>query len=190
MTEQSTIAAENVGIVQITQSIENLIFEIRGRQVMLDRDLAMLYGVETKRLNEQVRRNIGRFPRRFYVSAHKGREEWVCHLSGKERIVCLVAKPSTKTFCRHRQKNRIIAAVFIKFLPIVWNTSQSPNLPRNTASADLFTPRVPEARNLNNPIQAQRSGAQCGVRCVHVPAACRRHATSHYSPTNSSGFAT
>ena len=51
MTEQSTIAAENVGIVQITQSIENLIFEIRGRQVMLDRDLAMLYGVETKRLN-------------------------------------------------------------------------------------------------------------------------------------------
>ena len=47
------------------QPIENLIFEIRGQQVMLDRDLAMLYGVETKRLNEQVRRNLERFPEDF-----------------------------------------------------------------------------------------------------------------------------
>ncbi len=36
---------------------------------MLDEDLAELYGVETKRLNEQVKRNLDRFPRRFYVSA-------------------------------------------------------------------------------------------------------------------------
>nr|WP_242386098.1 ORF6N domain-containing protein [Phocaeicola sartorii] len=35
---------------------------IRGKQVMLDRDLAAIYGVETKRLNEQVKRNIERFP--------------------------------------------------------------------------------------------------------------------------------
>ncbi|MBO4644919.1 MAG: ORF6N domain-containing protein [Bacteroidales bacterium] len=48
-----------------SQPIENLIFEIRGQQVMLDRDLAMLYGVETKRLNEQVRRNSERFPEDF-----------------------------------------------------------------------------------------------------------------------------
>ena len=48
-----------------SQPIENLIFEIRGQQVMLDRDLAMLYGVETKRLNEQVRRNLERFPEDF-----------------------------------------------------------------------------------------------------------------------------
>jgi len=41
------------------------IFEIRGKKVMLDRDLARLYGVETKRLNEQVRRNINRFPDDF-----------------------------------------------------------------------------------------------------------------------------
>ncbi len=38
---------------------------VRGMQVMVDRDLAVLYGVETKRLNEQVRRNIERFPERF-----------------------------------------------------------------------------------------------------------------------------
>ena len=38
---------------------------IRGKQIMIDRDLAELYGVETKRLNEAVKRNIERFPERF-----------------------------------------------------------------------------------------------------------------------------
>ena len=45
--------------------IKDRIFTIRGKQVMLDSDLAQLYGVETKRLNEQVRRNKGRFPELF-----------------------------------------------------------------------------------------------------------------------------
>ena len=48
-----------------TINIENKILVIRGQQVMLDRDLAELYGVETKRLNEQVRRNTERFPEEF-----------------------------------------------------------------------------------------------------------------------------
>jgi len=42
--------------------IQNRIFTIRGLQIMIDRDLAELYGVEPKRLNEQVKRNIERFP--------------------------------------------------------------------------------------------------------------------------------
>ena len=42
--------------------VENLIHVVRGQQVMLDRDLASLYNVERKRLNEQVKRNITRFP--------------------------------------------------------------------------------------------------------------------------------
>ena len=46
-------------------NIESLIRVIRGQQVMLDSDLAMLYGVETKRLNEQVKRNLNRFPEDF-----------------------------------------------------------------------------------------------------------------------------
>ena len=45
--------------------IEKKIFVIRGVQVMVDRDIAELYGVETKRLNEQVKRNISRFPEEF-----------------------------------------------------------------------------------------------------------------------------
>ena len=45
--------------------IENLIYEIRGRQVMLDSDIAMLFGYETKQLNRQVLRNIIRFPENY-----------------------------------------------------------------------------------------------------------------------------
>ena len=45
--------------------IENLIYEIRGKQVMLDSDVARLYGYETKRINEIVKRNIERFPEEF-----------------------------------------------------------------------------------------------------------------------------
>ena len=48
-----------------TINIENRILVIRGQQVMLDRDLAEMYGVETKVLNQAVKRNIERFPQRF-----------------------------------------------------------------------------------------------------------------------------
>ena len=48
-----------------TSKIENKIFIIRGVQVMIDRDIAELYGIETRRLNEQVKRNIERFPEEF-----------------------------------------------------------------------------------------------------------------------------
>lgn len=47
------------------ERIENAILHLRGENVMLDADLAQLYGVSTGRLNEQVRRNLGRFPEDF-----------------------------------------------------------------------------------------------------------------------------
>jgi hypothetical protein len=56
--------------------IRSLIYTIRGQQVMLDSDLAMLYQVETKRLNESVKRNIGRFPESFCFQMTK--EEYNC----------------------------------------------------------------------------------------------------------------
>ncbi|MBR4159470.1 MAG: ORF6N domain-containing protein, partial [Spirochaetia bacterium] len=52
-------------------NIENKILVIRGQQVMLDRDLAELYGVETKVLNQAVKRNIERFPERFMFQLTK-----------------------------------------------------------------------------------------------------------------------
>ncbi len=47
------------------KNFENLIFEFRGIKVMIDIDLATLYETETKRLKEQVKRNIDRFPADF-----------------------------------------------------------------------------------------------------------------------------
>ena len=55
----------------VENNVESLIRVIRGQQVMLDRDLAELYGVETKRLNEQVKRNIERFPEDFMFPMSK-----------------------------------------------------------------------------------------------------------------------
>ena len=45
--------------------VKNLIYEIRGYKVMLDSDLADLYEVPTKRLNEAVKRNLARFPKHY-----------------------------------------------------------------------------------------------------------------------------
>ena len=55
-------------------NIESLIRIVRGQKVMLDSDLAMLYGVTTSRLNEQVKRNINRFPDDFMFQLSK--DEW------------------------------------------------------------------------------------------------------------------
>ena len=51
--------------IQDSNEIQNKIYTIRNQQVMLDSDLALMYQVETKRLNERVKRNIARFPENF-----------------------------------------------------------------------------------------------------------------------------
>ena len=47
------------------EDIKNLIYTVRGKQVMLDSDVAMLYHYETKKINQAVKRNIERFPEKF-----------------------------------------------------------------------------------------------------------------------------
>ena len=74
-------------------SIENKIYMIRGQQVMIDRDIAALYGVETKRLNEQVKRNIERFPEEFCFQLNKDENEYL-----KSQIV--ISKQSDSDFLR------------------------------------------------------------------------------------------
>jgi hypothetical protein len=60
--------------------IATKIFEIRGKKVMLDKDLAQLYGVETRQLTRQVRRNIERFPEDFMSQLTKEEfENLKCH---------------------------------------------------------------------------------------------------------------
>lgn len=79
-TNQTTLINTNdkaqITSVEVTQvDIKNLIYVIRNQQVMIDSDLAVLYQVETGRLNEAVKRNISRFPERFRFQLTK--EEYV-----------------------------------------------------------------------------------------------------------------
>lgn len=62
-------------IITDNQTIQNKIFAVRGLQVMLDADLAELYGVETKRINEAVRNNPDKFPSDFYFELSKEEDE-------------------------------------------------------------------------------------------------------------------
>ena len=69
-TEQTALTKINddtqvTGIESAGADIKSMIYVIRNQQVMIDSDLAMLYQVETKRLNEAAKRNISRFPERF-----------------------------------------------------------------------------------------------------------------------------
>ncbi len=73
-------------------NIENKILVIRGQQVMLDRDLAELYDVETKALNQAVKRNIERFPGQFMfqldnkdISSISSRSQFVTLKNGSSR---------------------------------------------------------------------------------------------------------
>src|SRR5712692_6758904 len=58
-------AMKNSVIQTAPPEIESLILDVRGHKVILDTDLALIYGVPTKRLNEQVKRNAHRFPADF-----------------------------------------------------------------------------------------------------------------------------
>ena len=69
---QNTFVVQKLHLKDI--NIDSLIRTIRGQKVMVDFDLAMLYGVRNKRLNEQVKRNIERFPDDFMFQLTK--EEW------------------------------------------------------------------------------------------------------------------
>ena len=62
--------AENTELMTV-DNIYNRVYIIRGQQVMLDYDLAEIYGYEVKRLNEQVKRNIARFPEDFMFQLTK-----------------------------------------------------------------------------------------------------------------------
>ncbi len=63
--DQSKIDVTKCDNHELAGNIEPLIKVIRGQQVMLDKDLAMLYGVEAKVLNQAVKRNVERFPNDF-----------------------------------------------------------------------------------------------------------------------------
>jgi hypothetical protein len=88
--------------------IVSRIFYIRGQKVMIDSDLSSIYGVETKILNQAVKRNYKRFPVDFFFQLTEG--EWSCLRS---QIVTLDSSSNNKQMTSGRGKYR-------KFLPYVF----------------------------------------------------------------------
>ncbi len=79
--------SEKITLSEISDAIiVNKIYDIRGQKVMLDSDLAELYGVDTKRLNEQVKRNPDRFPPDFMMQLNE--IEW-----STLKSQCVISKP-------------------------------------------------------------------------------------------------
>ncbi len=78
MNEKNNIATINRELKVVKYEIENiknLIYTVRGKQVMLDSDVAMLYHYETKKINQTVKRNIERFPEKFCFQLYEDEVE-------------------------------------------------------------------------------------------------------------------
>ena len=86
--------------LEVSPEVGTFIFTIRGQKVILDSDLARLYGVPTKRLNEQIKRNAERFP-----------EEFMFQLSQEEAAALLLSRSQIATLKRGQN---------IKYLPRVF----------------------------------------------------------------------
>ena len=84
--DQSKMDVTKCDINKVVNNIEPLIKVIRGQQVMLDKDLAMLYGVEVKVLNQAVKRNVERFPNdfRFQLTKEECLRSQIVTLNGKQ----------------------------------------------------------------------------------------------------------
>ena len=85
----------NSGQLPEVINIQSMIRVIRDRQVMLDSDLSALYGVETRRLNEQVKRNIERFP-----------DDFMFQLGKESLIICATSGWAVHESCPMRSRNK------------------------------------------------------------------------------------
>ena len=97
----------NLEVIELTQkNIESMIYTIRGQKVMLDFDLARIYGYETKRFNEQVKNNIEKFP-----------DDFMFQLSETESEKVLWSKKSTL----NKSGNK--TGMHLKYLPYAFTES-------------------------------------------------------------------
>ena len=99
--DQSKIDVTKCDNHELAGNIEPLIKVIRGQQVMLDKDLAMLYGVEAKVLNQAVKRNVERFPNdfRFQLTKEECLRSQICDLKRKTR-----STPQIYAVCFYRTR--------------------------------------------------------------------------------------
>ena len=139
-------------------NIESLIRTIRGQKVMLDSDLAMLYGVENKRLNEQVKRNKNRFPEDFMFQLET--KEWnllksqieAKKLPGNEEITNLKSQIATSSWGGSRKRPFVFTRNGIGMLSSVLRSETAVEV--NIRIMRAFT-AIPDIVN-NNMLMMQR----------------------------------
>ncbi|MEX0965834.1 MAG: ORF6N domain-containing protein [Bacteroidia bacterium] len=102
------------------EKIQDRIFTMRGVQVMVDRDLAEMYEVEVKRLNEQVKRNIDRFPETFrFQLSNNEKDELVAICDRFESLKHSFHNPHIFTEQGvAKRKNEVAAAIYTKTISV------------------------------------------------------------------------
>jgi hypothetical protein len=112
------------------EKIEAMIYTIRGQKVMLDSDLAKLYGVETKRLIEQVKRNLSRFPDDFMI---------ICNIDELNDLRSQIATANTSTHWNHKRRSApmLFTENGVAMLSSVLNSERSIQI--NTTIMRTFT---------------------------------------------------
>ena len=101
------------------QVIQSKIYEIRGQRVMLDFDLAKLYGVETKRLKEQVKRNIERFPDDFMFILSD--YEWKELVANCDRLPATIKHSSVSPFAFTQEGTAMLSGILRSPIAIQMN---------------------------------------------------------------------
>ena len=91
------------GTIVPVEIIENKIYLIRGHKVMLDRDLAQLYDVETRALNQAVNRNIERFPADFMITLTRDEIRNISQI-----VICSKIKHAKNVYAFTEQKHQIL----------------------------------------------------------------------------------
>ena len=122
MSSEKQIAVQNVS----PEKIQSRILVIRGAQVMLDRDLAELYGVSVKRLNEQVSRNIERFPSGFMfqlsVSEFADLKSQIATSSSDGKLAHLKSQIATSSWGGIRKAPKVFTEQGVAMLSAVLNS--------------------------------------------------------------------
>ena len=139
MAKKNDIVKAETAAIQSVEQIESLILTIRGKQVILDRDLARLYGVETRVLNQAVQRNIERFPEDFMFQLTKEEAEFSRSQNAtlKEEIM---SSQFVTTSPQKRPKSAVPYAFTENGIAMLSSVLRSPMVKSGSASSNWSNP--------------------------------------------------
>jgi hypothetical protein len=138
----------------LTPAIENRIFTIRGTQVMMDRDLAAVYDVSTTRLNEQVSRNLRRFPETF------------CFYLTKEELQFWISQNATSKSIKIglRKPPRVFTEYGVAMVSSIINSQRAVEVSVQIIQAFVFMKKAMMQGNLLSPHPSWWSGIVQDIR--------------------------